>query len=201
MNATRNAGYLGAYDATSGNFVGAVARNLGGGGILTLEKSTNATNYLPIATFSDVCNDGGPVFIQILSPSDLNAGFVDLVAGVASCANAVFAGAVGPWAALVAADGFAQGQFPTPAPTRSTLQGAYGQLSTFCGESMVYALESQFGRPVLSPAWKDPNGRLWPSLAVAIDNTRNWLLATSDLNAYAAVSGSSVQQVVGVPRV
>ncbi|KAJ7049943.1 hypothetical protein C8F01DRAFT_722261 [Mycena amicta] len=193
----QNAGYLGAYDATSGNFVGAVARKLGGSGILTLEKSTNATNYLPVATFSNTCNDGGPVFIQILSPSDLNAGYVDLVSGVTTCSNAVFAGQSGPWVAIAAADGFPHGQLPTPATTRTTLNGAYGQLNTFCGESMVYQLATQFGRQVLSPTWKDPNSQLWPNLAVALDITRNWLLATSDLSAYTVNSGgSSVQQLV-----
>ncbi|KAJ7197737.1 hypothetical protein GGX14DRAFT_573886 [Mycena pura] len=198
----QNAGYLAAFDASSGNFVGAVARNLGGSGIFTLDTSTNVTNYLDVVTFSNTCSDGGPVFIQILSPIDPNAGYVDLVAGVMNCENAAFMGPA-PWVAIAAADGFPHGQFPTPGTTRATLQGAYGNLNTFCGESMSWALGSAVGRQVLLPTWKDPNSKLWPNMPVALDKTRNWLLATPNVTAYVSGSGSVVQQVflsIFIPR-
>ncbi|KAJ7479610.1 hypothetical protein FB451DRAFT_1171710 [Mycena latifolia] len=100
-----NAGYIGAYDASTGSFVGAVAITLGGAGIFTLEKTGNTTNYLSVAAFSNACNDGGPVFLEILSPKDQNAPYVSLTAGVQDCTTAGFMGGH-PWAALAAADGF-----------------------------------------------------------------------------------------------
>ncbi|KAJ7479623.1 hypothetical protein FB451DRAFT_1395186 [Mycena latifolia] len=62
---TVNAGYVGAYDASTGSFVGAVAITLGDVGIFTLEKTGNTTNYLSVAAFSNACNDGGPVLLDL----------------------------------------------------------------------------------------------------------------------------------------
>ncbi|KAJ6509644.1 hypothetical protein DFH09DRAFT_1374667 [Mycena vulgaris] len=191
----QNAGYIGAYDATTGNFVGAVARALGDAGIFTLDKSGDSSKYLSVVTFSNTCNDGGPVFIQILSPVDPAAGYVSLTAGVTDCTTAGFNGTA-PWAALAAADGFPHGVFPTPGPTRTTLQGAYGNLKTFCGENMVFALGTAVGRQVLLPTWKDPNSSVHSALPVVQDSTFNRLLATPNPASYSAFySGATVQRV------
>ncbi|KAJ7176213.1 hypothetical protein C8R43DRAFT_555879 [Mycena crocata] len=187
-----NAGYLGAFD-TSGNFVGAVARNLGGAGIFTL--TGNVSNYLAVVIFSNACNDGGPVFIQTLSPIDPAAGFISLVAGVSNCSSATFGGTA-PWAAIAAADGFPHGQFTTPGTTRSTLQGGYGNLKTFCGECMTWALGTAVGRPVLLPTWKDPNSTLHPNLPVVQDSTNNRLVVTPNPAAYSAANSNAVVQQV-----
>ncbi|KAJ7729287.1 hypothetical protein B0H14DRAFT_3169239 [Mycena olivaceomarginata] len=68
------------------------AISLGGVGIFTLDKTGNTTNYLSVQTFSNTCNDGGPVFIQISSPKDPNVPYVSLVAGVTDCSTAAFSG-------------------------------------------------------------------------------------------------------------
>ncbi|KAJ7445172.1 hypothetical protein B0H11DRAFT_2087677 [Mycena galericulata] len=190
----QGAGYLGAFDATTGNLVGAVSRTLGDSGIFTLDKSGNTSNYLAVVTFTNACNDGGPVFIQTLSPVDPAAGYVSLVAGVTNCAAASFTGTP-PWAAIAAADGFPHGVYPTPGTTRTTLQGSYGNLQTFCGESMTFALGTAVGVQALIPAWKDPNSTFHSGLLVLQDNTFNRLLATADAEAYSQFYGATVQQV------
>ncbi|KAJ7839777.1 hypothetical protein B0H13DRAFT_1911024 [Mycena leptocephala] len=155
----QNAGYLGAYDAGTGAFVGAVRTALGSSGIFTLDKTGIASNYLPIVTYQNACNDGGPVFIQILSPVDPNANYVALISGIQPCTAAAFTGPTS-WSAIAASDGFPHGAFTTPGTTRTTLQGSYGNLNTFCGEVMTFALGSAFGRQVLLPQWRDPNSML-----------------------------------------
>ncbi|KAJ6548707.1 hypothetical protein B0H19DRAFT_1161757, partial [Mycena capillaripes] len=50
------AGYLGAYNTTSGTFVGAVARTLGSQGIFTLEKTGDRSNYLAVIGFTNSTN-------------------------------------------------------------------------------------------------------------------------------------------------
>ncbi|KAJ7769757.1 hypothetical protein B0H14DRAFT_3894849 [Mycena olivaceomarginata] len=181
----QNAGYLGAFDATTGNFVGAV---------VTLETTGNTTNYLSVQTFSNTCNDGGPVFIQISGPKDPNAPYVSLVAGVTDCPTAAFMGPA-PWAAIAAADGFPHGQYTTPGTTRTTLQGGYGNLKTFCGECMTFTLGNAVGRQVLLPQWKDPNSHVYTAMPVVQDNTFTRLLATPNVQAYANFYGAAVQQV------
>ncbi|KAJ7712114.1 hypothetical protein B0H14DRAFT_3638818 [Mycena olivaceomarginata] len=181
----QNAGYLGAFDATTGNFVGAV---------VTLETTGNTTNYLSVQTFSNTCNDGGPVFIQISGPKDPNAPYVSLVAGVTDCPTAAFMGPA-PWAAIAAADGFPHGQYTTPGTTRTTLQGGYGNLKTFCGECMTFALGNAVGRQVLLPQWKDPNSHVYTAMPVVQDNTFTRLLATPNVQAYANFYSAAVQQV------
>ncbi|KAJ7623823.1 hypothetical protein B0H17DRAFT_1219064 [Mycena rosella] len=191
----QNAGYLGAYDVATGNFVGAVARTLGGSGIFTLSKNGSTSEYLAVVAFSNICGDGGPVFIQILSPVDPAAGYVSLTVGNSNCPAASFTGTA-PWAPIAAADGFPHGQFPTPGPTRTTLFGGYGNLNTFCGENMVFALGTAVNREVLLPTWKDPNSSLHTALPVVQDSTFNRLLATPDPLTYSiSNSGATVQQV------
>ncbi|KAJ6540669.1 hypothetical protein B0H19DRAFT_1078069 [Mycena capillaripes] len=184
----QNAGYIGAYDAATGNFVGAVARTLGGSGIFTLSKTGNTSEYLAVVAFSNTCGNGGPVFIQILSPVDPAAGYVSLTVGNSNCAAASFT--TGAWAPIAAADGFPHGQFPTPGPTRTTLFGGYGNLNTLCGENMVFALGTAVNRQVLLPTWS-----LHTALPVVQDSTFNRLLATADPLAYSISNGATVQQV------
>ncbi|KAJ7576995.1 hypothetical protein C8J56DRAFT_1114477 [Mycena floridula] len=189
------AGYIGAFDASTGNFVGAVSRTLGGAGIFTLDKSGSPSNYLSVVTFTNACNDGGPVFIQILSPVDPAAGYVSLIAGVTNCADAAFTGPA-PWAAIAASDGFPHGVYPTPGPTRTTLQGSYGRLNIFCGEPMTFAQGTAVGRAVLLPQWKDPNSTVHSALPVVQDSTFGRLLATPNPASYSAFySGAAIQQV------
>ncbi|KAJ6475851.1 hypothetical protein DFH09DRAFT_1372961 [Mycena vulgaris] len=191
----QNAGYLGAYDVGTGAFVGAVARTLGGSGIFTLSKNGTTSDYLAVVAFSNTCGDGGPVFLQILSPVDPAAGYVSLTFGNPNCAAGFFTNNEA-WAPIAAADGFPHGQFPTPGPTRTTIFGGYGSLNTFCGENMVFALGTAVNRQVLLPAWKDPNSVLHTALPVVQDSTFNRLLATPDPATYSITnSGASIQQV------
>ncbi|KAJ7262362.1 hypothetical protein C8J57DRAFT_1334814, partial [Mycena rebaudengoi] len=186
----QNSGYLGEYDANSGSFVGAV---------VTLSRTGDRSKYLSVATFSNACNDGGPVYIEILNPIDSGARYISLVAGVTDCTTAAFTGSA-PWAAIAAADGnphnidiqtVVRWRIPVPWNTKTTLQGGYGNLKTFCGENMVFALGNAFGRQVLLPAWSMLTG-----LPVVPDNTFNRLLATPNPATYSAFySGASVQQV------
>ncbi|KAJ7797000.1 hypothetical protein B0H13DRAFT_1934353 [Mycena leptocephala] len=119
---TWNAGYLGAYDAGTGAFVGAVRTALGSSGIFTWTKPGS-----------------------ILSPVDPNANYVALISGIQPCTAAAFTGPTS-WSAIAASDGFPH--------------GSYGNLNTFCGEVMTFALGSAFGRQVLLPQWRDPNSML-----------------------------------------
>ncbi|KAJ6614620.1 hypothetical protein B0H10DRAFT_2435925 [Mycena sp. CBHHK59/15] len=175
--------------------VSTVSKTLGDAGIFTLNKSGITSNYLSVITFSNACNDGRPVYIQILSPADPAAGYVSLIAGVTNCTAAAFTGSA-PWAAIAAVDGFPHGAYPTPGTTKTTLQGAYGNLKTFCGESMMFALGSAVGRQVLLPTWKDPNSSLHTALPVVQDTTFNRLLTTPNPASYSVFySSATVQQV------
>ncbi|KAK7044396.1 hypothetical protein R3P38DRAFT_3258541 [Favolaschia claudopus] len=208
----QGAGYLGAFDATTGSFVGAVGITLGGAGIFSLDKTGNTTNYLSVVTYTNTCGGGGPVFIEIASPVDPAANYVSLVAGVTDCSAAAFSGSA-PWAAIAAADGFPHGQYTTPGTTRTTLQGGYHNLNTFCGECMTFALGTAVGRQVLLPQWKDPNSSkplstklakdvnglptdVHANLPVVQDSTFGRLLATPNVQAYSNFySNAAVQQV------
>ncbi|KAJ7809888.1 hypothetical protein B0H14DRAFT_2852372 [Mycena olivaceomarginata] len=58
------AGYLGAYNTTSGTFIGAVARTLGSQGIFTLDKTGDRSNYLAVIGFTNSTNEGDVVLLQ-----------------------------------------------------------------------------------------------------------------------------------------
>ncbi|KAJ6562591.1 hypothetical protein B0H19DRAFT_1145069 [Mycena capillaripes] len=132
---------------------------------------------------------------RIVGPVDPAANYVSLVAGVTDCPSAAFMGPA-PWAAIAAADGFPHGPFTTPGPTRTTLQGNYGNLKTFCGECMTFALGNAVGRQVLLPQWRDPNSNVWANLPVVQDSTFVRLLATPNVQAHSkAFSNAVVQQV------
>ncbi|KAJ7768103.1 hypothetical protein DFH07DRAFT_769317 [Mycena maculata] len=198
----QNAGYLGAYDATTGDSIGAVIRSLINGDLNpwitmteALDTSGNTSNYLAVLIFSTACNDGGPVYIQILSPGDPNAGYVSLVSGTTEC-NEVFLIGANPFLALVAADGFPHGAYPMPAPTESTFAGGYGDLTTDCGENQIFALGSAIKHQVLLPGWTDPNGAFHAAVPIMFDTTSNILLAAPDPATYSAVTGQNVVQVV-----
>ncbi|KAJ6525386.1 hypothetical protein B0H19DRAFT_592101 [Mycena capillaripes] len=119
-----------------------------------LSKNGTTSDYLAVVAFSNTCGDGGPVFLQILSPMDPAAGYVSLTFGNPNCAAGFFTNNEA-WAPIAAADGFPHGQFPTPGPTRTTLFGGYRSLNTFCGENMVFALGTAVNRQVLLPAWSE----------------------------------------------
>ncbi|KAJ6628094.1 hypothetical protein B0H10DRAFT_1940651 [Mycena sp. CBHHK59/15] len=170
----QNTGYLGAYDASTGNFVGAVASTLGGAGIFTLDKSGNTSHYLSVLTFSNACDDGGPVFIQILSPTDPAAGYVSLIAGVNDCTTGS-----APWAVIAASEGF-----PHASP---------GSCERW---SISYPGNHQDDSPGLMRKSEEVSGSA-PHLEIPIaDSTFNRLLATPNVAAYStANSGAAVQQV------
>ncbi|KAJ7222805.1 hypothetical protein C8J57DRAFT_1536212 [Mycena rebaudengoi] len=189
----QNVGFLGAYDANTGNFVGAVAKVLGDSGIFNQPEIHPNTCPSPVATFSNACNDGGPVYTQIVSPIDQGAGYISHVAGITDCPTAAFTGSA-PWAAIAAADGNPRA-FSILIPFSRSLE-PQRPLKTFCGENMVFALGSAVGRQVLSPAWKNPDGSMFTGLPVVQDSTFNRLLATPNPASYSAFySGASVQQV------
>ncbi|KAF7360671.1 hypothetical protein MVEN_00798800 [Mycena venus] len=159
----QNAGYLGAFEAATGNFVGAVGISLGRAGMFTPDETGNTTNYLSVVTFTNTCNDGGPVFIQIRSLRG-------------TCAMSRYRGH--GW--------IPHGPCTTPETTRTTLQGEYHNLKTFCGECMTFALGNAVGRQVFLPQWKNPNS----------DSIFVRLLATPNVQAYSrAFSNAVVQQV------
>ncbi|KAJ7698269.1 hypothetical protein B0H17DRAFT_1260069 [Mycena rosella] len=173
------------------------AQTLGDSGIFTLDKSGNTSQYLSVVTFSNACNDGGPVFIQILSLVDQAAGYVSLTAAVIDCTTASFTGS-GPWAAIAAADGF-------PPHTET--------FNIFCGKNLVFALGTAAGRQVLLPAWKNPDStessHVHPVIGAnkksrhahgpARGARQHVLLATSNPATYSAFySGAKVQQVVRI---
>ncbi|KAJ7812595.1 hypothetical protein B0H13DRAFT_1926067 [Mycena leptocephala] len=182
------AGYIGAYDPTSGAFIGAVARNLGSQGILSgystpilgdhswtlarraaLEQTGNRANYLAVLGSSSNTTTGEAVLLQILSPIDPNAPFVSLVMGnqILDCNAIAIPNGDAAWAAQITpSDGDPRGPFPLPADSRTTLLGGYGNLQTFCGEPMAWAIRSNLGRDTLAPVWTDQNGiAISPSLA------------------------------------
>ncbi|KAJ7769774.1 hypothetical protein B0H14DRAFT_3509359 [Mycena olivaceomarginata] len=178
----QNAGYPGAFDATTGNFVGAVVRiTLGGAGIFTLDKTGNTTNYLSVKTFSNTCKEGGPVFIQISGSKDPNVPYVSLVAGVTDCSTAAFSGL--PLGLLLR--------------RRTDFLGGYNNLKTSCGECMTFALGNAVGRQVLlSFSFSgDPNSNVYTALPVVQGSTFTRLLVTPDVQAYSNFSGAVVQQL------
>ncbi|KAJ6450173.1 hypothetical protein C8R45DRAFT_1128177 [Mycena sanguinolenta] len=190
----QNAGYLGGYDASTGAFVGAVATALFGGGF-TLDTSGDPSNYLPVVVWSTRCNDGGPVWIEILSPVDPAAGYVSLVCGVTQCSGCAFVGSGDPFVALVAGDGNPAGPFPTPGLTQNTFGAGYGNLNTDCGENQVWVLGSAVGRQVLVPSWRDPSGTLNSNLIVLLDETSNGLVVAASAAVYSAARSHAVRQL------
>ncbi|KAJ7628750.1 hypothetical protein FB45DRAFT_43817 [Roridomyces roridus] len=191
-------GYLGAYDSTSGNFVGALARNLGSQGIFTLDQTGNRANYLAVIGSATSTPIGDAVLLQILSPVDPSVPFISVVAGSTDCRNGIpIPNGDTPFAAeIVPSDGFPLGAFPLPGDTQTTLLGGYGDLSTLCGEPMSFVIRSDFGGNVLEPVWTDQNGGQH-SMIIVRDITNNRLAVTPSLVSYAAASSNpQVQQVV-----
>ncbi|KAJ7904047.1 hypothetical protein B0H13DRAFT_2334887 [Mycena leptocephala] len=153
------AGYLGAYNTTSGTFVGAVAQTLGSQGIFTLEKTGDRSNYLAVIGFTNSTNEGDVVLLQILSPVDPNVPYVSIVVGATNCNDVPIPNGNVAWGAeITPSDGFPRGAFPLPGDTRTTLLGGYGNLATLCGEPMAFAIRSDFGRNILAPVWTDQGG-------------------------------------------
>ncbi|KAF8166342.1 hypothetical protein K438DRAFT_2066677 [Mycena galopus ATCC 62051] len=186
------AGYLGAFSATNGTVIGAVARNLPFQGILTLDQTGVRSNYLGVIGFSTSTNEGDVVLLQILSPVDPSAPYVSIVISETSCGALPIPNGDAGWIAqLVPADGFPLGPFPLPAPTRSTLLGGYGDLTTFCGEPMAFAIRSNLGRDTLAPVWTDQNGNQH-SLIVVHDITNNRVAVSPSLASYAAGASGPV---------
>ncbi|KAJ6611557.1 hypothetical protein B0H10DRAFT_2055942 [Mycena sp. CBHHK59/15] len=184
------AGYIGAYDPTSGAFIGAVARNLGSQGILTLEQTGNRANYLAVLGTTNNTTTGEAVLLQILSPIDPNAPFVSLVMGnqILNCNEIAIPNGDAAWAAQITpSDGDPRGPFPLPADSRTTLLGGYGNLQTFCGEPMAWAIRSNLGRDTLAPVWTDQNGNQH-SVAVIHDTTNNRIAISPSLAAYTAAA-------------
>ncbi|KAJ7857894.1 hypothetical protein B0H13DRAFT_1902081 [Mycena leptocephala] len=203
------AGYIGAYDPTSGAFIGAVARNLGSQGILSgystpilgdhswtlarraaLEQTGNRANYLAVLGSSSNTTTGEAVLLQILSPIDPNAPFVSLVMGnqILDCNAIAIPNGDAAWAAQITpSDGDPRGPFPLPADSRTTLLGGYGNLQTFCGEPMAWAIRSNLGRDTLAPVWTDQNGNQH-SVAVIHDTTNNRIAISPSLAAYTAAA-------------
>ncbi|KAJ7026841.1 hypothetical protein C8F04DRAFT_1399761 [Mycena alexandri] len=189
-------GYLGAYNTTSGAFVGAVARTLGSQGIFTLEKTGDRSNYLAVVGLTNSTNEGDVVLLQILSPIDPTVPYVSIVVGGTSCNSLPIPDGNTAWGAeIVPSDGFPRGPFPLPADTRSTLLGGYGNLATFCGEPMAFGVRSNFGRDTLAPVWTDQGGTQH-SLTIIHDITNNRLAVSPNLVAYAAGSSNPVVEEV-----
>ncbi|KAJ6607158.1 hypothetical protein B0H10DRAFT_2228168 [Mycena sp. CBHHK59/15] len=154
-----SAGYLGAYNTTSRTFVGAVAKTLGSQGIFTLDTTGDRSNYLAVIRFTNSTNEGDVVLLQILSPVDPNVPYVSIVVGAANCNDVPIPNGNAAWSAeILPGDGFPRGQFPLPADTRTTLLGGYGDLATFRGEPMAFAIRSDFGGNLLPPVWTDQGG-------------------------------------------
>ncbi|KAF7358789.1 hypothetical protein MSAN_01218200 [Mycena sanguinolenta] len=192
----QNAGYIGGYDANTGVFVGAIATDLVNG-VFTLDTSGDPSNYQPVVVFSTRCNDGGPVWIEILKPVNPVVGYVSLICGTTQCGECAFTGSVNPFVAMTAADGNPLGQFPTPGFTQSTFgAGAgYGDPQTQCGENQVWVLGGAVGRQVLVPSWKDPSGTLHSNLIVLLDETRNQLVVAANAATYSAGNSATVRQL------
>ncbi|KAJ7091788.1 hypothetical protein C8R44DRAFT_816786 [Mycena epipterygia] len=190
------AGYLGAYNTTSGTFVGAVARTLGSQGIFTLEKTGDRSNYLAVIGFTNSTNEGDVVLLQILSPVDPNVPYVSIVVGATNCNDVPIPNGNAAWGAeIVPTDGFPRGAFPLPGDTRTTLLGGYGNLVTLCGEPMAFAIRSDFGRDILAPVWTDQGGTQH-SLTIVHDITNNRLAVSPNLVAYAAGSSNPTVEEV-----
>ncbi|KAF7358790.1 hypothetical protein MSAN_01218300 [Mycena sanguinolenta] len=191
----QNAGYIGGYDANTGAFVGAIARDLVTG-TFTLDTSGDPSNYLPVVVFSTRCNDGGPVWIEILSPVNPVVGYVSLICGTTQCSSVcAFTGSANPYVAMTPADGNPLGQFPTPGLTQDTYGGAYDDLHTHCGENQVWVIGSGVGRQVLVPSWKDPSGTLHLNLLVLLDETRNQLVVAANATTYSVGRPATVRQL------
>ncbi|KAJ7878402.1 hypothetical protein B0H13DRAFT_2346596 [Mycena leptocephala] len=144
------AGYLGAYNTTSGTFVGAVAQTLGSQGIFTLEKTGDRSNYLAVIGFTNSTNEGDVVLLQILSPVDPNVPYVSIVVGATNCNDVPIPNGNVAWVSVAPSR--------LPGDTRTTLLGGYGNLATLCGEPMAFAIRSDFGRNILAPVWTDQGG-------------------------------------------
>ncbi|KAJ7020396.1 hypothetical protein C8F04DRAFT_1144256 [Mycena alexandri] len=194
----QTAGYLGAFDSFTGDFIGAVSRNfpppIAVSGTFTLDRTSNTSNYLAVFPFTNSTNEGDAALLQILNPGDPNAPFVSLVIGIADCTRNAFSNALTSFAIIAASDGFPHGALPIPGTTRTTFNGGYGNLGTFCGEPMALLVRSAFGRNVLAPVWTDPNGSQHPLFFVQ-DLTRDFLAATPDPDVYASSNNVVVQEV------
>ncbi|KAJ7710287.1 hypothetical protein B0H16DRAFT_1480688 [Mycena metata] len=72
----QTAGYLGAFDSFTGEFLGAVSRNLPPplvlSGAFTLDRTGNPSNYLAVVASTNTTNEGDAALLQILNPGDPN---------------------------------------------------------------------------------------------------------------------------------
>ncbi|KAJ6529855.1 hypothetical protein B0H19DRAFT_1082962 [Mycena capillaripes] len=185
----QSAGYLGAYSTTSGTLIGAV-------GIFTLDKTGDRSNYLSVIGFTNSTNEGDVVLLQILSPIDPNVPYVSIVVGGTNCNSLPIPNGNVAWGAqIVPSDGFPRGPFPLPSDMRTTLLGGYGNLATFCGEPMAFAIRSNFGRDTLAPVWTDQGGTQHSLISIH-DITNNRLAASPNLVSYAAGSSNPVVEEV-----
>ncbi|KAF7295708.1 hypothetical protein MIND_01111200 [Mycena indigotica] len=119
-----NSGYLGAYDATTGAFVGAVAKAISPASqnILTLETNANVSNYLTVEAYTQACNDGGPAEIKITNPLNPAVPFLAPMLFTTNC-KATSLGLQhqdSRWLALCATDGAPQGPYPKAALSQTT---------------------------------------------------------------------------------
>ncbi|KAJ7040500.1 hypothetical protein C8F04DRAFT_1253802 [Mycena alexandri] len=186
------AGYLAAF-STNGTVIGAVARALPFQGILTIDETSIRSNYLGVIGFSTSTLEGDVVLLQILSPIDPSAPYISMVISQTSCGALPIPNGDAAWIAqLVPADGFPLGPFPRPGTTRSTLLGGYGDLQTFCGEPMAFAIRSNLGRDTLAPVWTDQNGNQH-SLIVVHDITNNRIAVSPSLASYTAAASGPVK--------
>ncbi|KAJ7716432.1 hypothetical protein B0H16DRAFT_1476724 [Mycena metata] len=76
LQSTLTAGYLGAFDSFTGEFLGAVSRNLPPplvlSGAFTLDRTGNPSNYLAVVASTNTTNEGDAALLQILNPGDPN---------------------------------------------------------------------------------------------------------------------------------
>ncbi|KAJ7737985.1 hypothetical protein B0H16DRAFT_1466014 [Mycena metata] len=110
----QTAGYLGAFDSFTGDFIGAVRTDSWVTNLLFLkvpELSTsnrcvgdlhNPSNYLAVFPFTNSTNEGDAALLQILNPGDPNAPFVSLVIGIADCTRNAFSNALTSFAIITA---------------------------------------------------------------------------------------------------
>ncbi|KAJ7763434.1 hypothetical protein B0H16DRAFT_1804567 [Mycena metata] len=181
------AGYLGAYSAPNGTFIGAVARTL------DLNEKGDRSDYLAAIGFTNATNEGDAVLLQILSPINPSVPWVAIVLGVAGdCESMPIPNGDAPWAAqLVPSDGSPLGPLPLPGDTRSTLIGGYNSLTVFCGEPMAFVIQSNSGRDILAPVWTDQEGTRHPMIIVH-DITTGRVAVSPSLASYHAAATSPV---------
>ncbi|KAJ7628749.1 hypothetical protein FB45DRAFT_919164 [Roridomyces roridus] len=186
-------GYLGAFDSTTGAFVGAVGRTLENSGIFTLDVTGNTANYLGVMGTTNSTSSGDAIVLQIISPVNPTVPFVALVSTTTDCFNVPnpIDNGDAPWVAFVTpSDGSPRGPFPLPADTRTTFPVGYSQLATFCGEPMAWTTRSDFGLEILVPIWTDQNGNQH-SLIVMYDVGQNILGVSPTVASYEAANNNS----------